>query len=174
VSSGAQYENEALQPKVQPATQTTASLQALFLILSKITAWLRKKKNTQKSRCDLRCISNRAHKIRCRERARVLFDYPTRYTLPEVADLMNSSIKEMVETKIDFAVLGPNFDTRRGAKVPHHPSTRTAAEISSVLALHHLSLVVATVGGSARSSETAEERCCEREPFLNVSARSCP
>jgi len=43
VSSGAQYENEALQPKVQPATQTTASLQALFLILSKITAWLKKK-----------------------------------------------------------------------------------------------------------------------------------
>jgi hypothetical protein len=60
-----------------------------------------KEKNT-KIALYLRCSSNRAHKIRCRERARVLFDYPTRYTLPEAADLMNSSVKEVVETKNGF------------------------------------------------------------------------
>jgi len=166
-----------------PPHEKPPCLQALFLILSKITAWLRKE---QKWRCGLRCSSNRAYKIRCRERARVLFDCPTRYTLPEADDLMNSNKKKRWWKPECFRLFWAEAQQKLlfGSVVRRHltpPRARTAAEISSVLALHHLFFFKASLplrawlGESTRGTEqpvlrevaSSQHLCTLFSPWLN-------
>lgn len=109
MSSGAQYASRRKLCGQNSARHTKDRRSSSFVLDSLENTWLKKRTHTQThthTRRGLRCRSNRANKIRYKERARALFDYPTRCTLPEAVDLLNSSTKAVVESRIMLSSLG--------------------------------------------------------------------